>query len=118
VVRPTVLVVDDHAWFRAAATALLEAEGFTVVGEAGNGNDALSEAERLRPQVVLLDIQLPGTDGFEVARRLASTDSPPADLLLSSRSSAEYGDRVARSPARGCLEKRSLSGAAVTRLLA
>ncbi len=116
-VRPTVLIVDDHASFRAAATALLEAEGFTVVGDADDGTQALSEVERLHPQVVLLDVQLPGLDGFEVARLLAAAPFPPTVLLISSRGAAEYGDRLARSPARGFLDKRSLSGAALTRLL-
>ena len=115
--RPTVLVVDDHASFRAAATALLEAEGFTVVGGAGDGDEALSQVGTLRPDVVLLDVQLPGIDGFEVARRLAALAVPPAVLLISSRAAAEYGDQVARSPARGFLDKRALSGAALTRLM-
>jgi DNA-binding NarL/FixJ family response regulator len=114
---PTVLVVDDHASFRAAATALLEAEGFTVVGGAGDGAEALAQVGALRPDVVLLDVQLPGVDGFEVARRLAALAAPPAVLLISSRAAAEYGDQVARSPARGFLDKRALSGAALTRLL-
>jgi CheY-like chemotaxis protein len=66
---------------------------------------------------VLLDIQLPGIDGFEVAERLAALPSPPVVLLISSRTATDYGDRVARSPARGFLDKSSLSGAALTRLL-
>lgn len=114
---PTVLVVDDHAPFRAAAAALLEAEGFTVVGGAGDGDEALAQVRALRPDVVLLDVQLPGIDGFEIARRLAALAVPPAVLLVSSRAAAEYGDRVATSPARGFLDKRALSGAALTRLL-
>ncbi len=116
-VRPTVLIVDDHAPFRAAAAALLEAEGFAVVGEAGDGEAALAETARLRPQVVLVDVQMPGIDGFEVARSLASAPYVPAVLLISSRAAADYGDRVAGSPARGFLEKRALSGSAVTRML-
>jgi CheY-like chemotaxis protein len=115
--NPTVLVVDDHASFRAAASALLEAEGFIVVGGAGDGDEALAQVEALRPDVVLLDVQLPGMDGFEVARRLATLAEPPAVLLISSRGAPEYGDQVARSPARGFLDKRALSGAALTRLL-
>jgi len=117
-VRPTVLIVDDHAPFRAAAAALLEAEGFTVVGEAADAEGALAETARLRPQVVLVDVQMPGVDGFEVARSLSSAPFAPAVLLISSRAAAVYGDRVAGSPARGFLEKRVLSGAAVTRMLA
>lgn len=114
---PTVLVVDDHASFRAAATALLAAEGFTVVGGAGDGDEAMAQVRMLHPDVVLLDVQLPGMDGFEVARRLAALAAPPAVLLVSSRAAVEYGDEVARSPARGFLDKSTLSGAELTRLL-
>ena len=66
-----VLIVDDHEGFRAAAHALLEAEGFVVVGEAGDGPGAVEAVGRLRPDVVLLDVQLPGIDGFGVAELLA-----------------------------------------------
>ena len=82
-VRPTVLIVDDHPDFRASARALLEAEGFAVVGEAASGREAISEVERVRPQVVLLDIQLPDLDGFWVAERLAAVPGSPAVVLIS-----------------------------------
>ena len=59
-----VLIVDDHDGFRAGARALLEADGFEVLGEAADGSAALEAVRRLRPEVVLLDVQLPGTDGF------------------------------------------------------
>src|SRR5262249_5647341 len=71
-VRPTVLIVDDHAGFRESARALLEAEGFTVVGDAADGAAAVAAVARLRPDVVLLDVQLPDVDGFAVAGRLAA----------------------------------------------
>jgi DNA-binding NarL/FixJ family response regulator len=109
-VRPTVLVVDDHAEFRESARALLEADGFTVVGEAADGREAIAEAERVRPQVVLLDIQLPDLDGFAVARRLAAAPDPPAVVLISSRDAAAYGARLATAAARGFIAKRDLSG--------
>ncbi len=63
-VRPTVLIVDDHAEFRASARALLEAEGFAVVGEAADGAQAIEAVAALRPAIVLLDVQLPGRDGL------------------------------------------------------
>ena len=66
-VRSTVLIVDDHEAFRDDARSLLETEGFEIIGEAGGGHDALTAAESLRPDVVLLDIQLPDLDGFAVA---------------------------------------------------
>ena len=69
---------DDHPDFRAGARALLEADGFDVVGEAADGESALEATRRLRPRVVLLDIQLPGMDGFHVAERLAAGADPAA----------------------------------------
>ena len=67
----TVLIVDDHPGFRAAARRLLELEGYVVVGEAADGMTALDAVHELRPEVVLLDVQLPDIDGFEVAERLS-----------------------------------------------
>src|SRR3954454_201506 len=67
----TVLIVDDHAGFRSLARRLLEAAGYEVVGEAHDGASAIELAWGLRPAIVLLDVQLPDLDGFEVARRLA-----------------------------------------------
>jgi len=113
-----VLIVDDHEAFRVAARSLLESEGFVIVGEAADGQDALSEAERLRPDVVLLDIQLPDVDGFTVANRLAATSAAPEVVLISSRDAITFGARLAKTPARGFLAKRELSGAALARLLA
>ena len=115
--RPTILIVDDHAVFRAAARSLLEAEGYDVVGEAIDGPGALAETERLRPEVVLLDIQLPGIDGFAVAERLAGTPDAPDVVLVSSREAVSYGPRLGRAPTRGFLAKRELTGAALARLL-
>jgi DNA-binding NarL/FixJ family response regulator len=113
-VRQTVLVVDDHAEFREAARALLEAEGFTVVGEAADGFEAIAEAQRLRPQIVLLDVQLPGLDGIEVAAQLADDPDPPAVVLISSRDASAYGPRLAAAHALGFISKRDLSGVSLT----
>jgi DNA-binding NarL/FixJ family response regulator len=112
-VRPTVLVVDDHAEFRESARALLEAEGFAVVGEAADGHEAIAVSARLRPQIVLLDIQLPGLDGFAVAERLAATAEPPSVVLISSRDARAYGPRLATARALGFIAKRDLSGASL-----
>src|SRR3954469_544883 len=71
-VSQTVLIVDDHAGFRHAARALLEADGFDVIGESASGTEGLEAVERLRPQVVLLDVGLPDLDGIEVAGRLSA----------------------------------------------
>jgi DNA-binding NarL/FixJ family response regulator len=117
-VRRTVLIVDDHDGFRHNARALLEADGFEVVGEAANGESALVEAVRLQPGCVLLDIQLPDLDGFAVARRLAETADPPAVVLTSSREASGFRRRLADSPALGFLPKSELSGEALAAFLA
>jgi DNA-binding NarL/FixJ family response regulator len=116
-VRPTVLIVDDHGDFRTAARELLEAEGFEVVGEAADGLGAVDMVARLRPAIVLLDIQLPDFDGFAVADRLASQPIPPAIVLISSRDATAYGDRVARAAVRGFIPKAELSGALLSEVI-
>ena len=95
----TVLIVDDHAGFRGFARRLLEAGGFTVVGEARDGASALEAVEELRPELVLLDVVLPDTDGFAVAERLAEQADGPIVVLTSSREAADFGGRLAGSPA-------------------
>src|SRR6516164_8648823 len=116
-VQLTVLIVDDHEGFRQMARALLEAEGIEVVGEAADGESAITEAERLRPQLVLLDVQLPGIDGFEVAARLGEVSDPPAVILTSSYAANSYRRRLAQSPARAFIPKGELSGEALAALL-
>jgi DNA-binding NarL/FixJ family response regulator len=117
-VRPTVVIVDDHASFRSSARALLEAEGFDVVGEAEDGTSALAVIGQLHPRVVLLDVQLPDIDGFEVADRLARAGDPPAVVFVSTRGASAYRRRLARSPARGFITKSELSGNALAALVA
>jgi DNA-binding NarL/FixJ family response regulator len=116
-VRSTVLIVDDHAGFRASARALLQADGFDVVGEAADGATALEAVAALEPDIVLLDIQLPGLDGLEVADQIASNDAPPAVVLISSRDAAAYGDRLRPAAICGFITKSALSGAAVAALV-
>ena len=114
---PRVLIVDDHATFRATARQLLEAEGFEVVGEAADGASALEAIARLRPDVVLLDVQLPDTDGFEVARCVGSNGVRPDIVLTSSRDAAEFGDLVHTCGSRGFIPKAELSGGRLAALL-
>lgn len=85
----TVLIVGDHAGFRVQARALLEADGFSVVGEAADGTSGLRAARSLRPDLVLLDIGLPDIDGFEVADQLAIDLAPSLVVLISSRQATE-----------------------------
>ncbi len=115
---PTLLIVDDHEGLRSFARTLLGAEGFNVVGEAANGEAALAAVQELHPDVVLLDIGLPGIDGFEVAQCLAKEPGAPSLVLTSSRHASAYGRRMADSPARGFLPKQELSGAAVAAIIA
>jgi DNA-binding NarL/FixJ family response regulator len=114
----SVLIVDDHPSFRSCARALLEAEGFEVVGEAESGEAALRAAAELHPDLVLLDVQLPDLDGFEVASRLtAGNGTAPAVVLTSSRDGADFGSLVTRCGARGFVAKAELTGAALAALL-
>ena len=117
--RVNVLIVDDHPSFRANARALLEAEGFAVVGEAADGESALRAVDELSPELVLLDVQLPDLDGFEIARRLTNGGGGggPAVVLVSSRDGSDFGPLVERSGARGFIPKAELSGAALSALL-
>jgi DNA-binding NarL/FixJ family response regulator len=113
----TVLIVDDHPSFRATARALLEAEGFDVLGEAADGASAIAACEELHPDVVLLDVQLPDTTGFQVASRLTTNGSGASVVLVSSRDGSDYGPLVEESGARGFVPKGELSGARITALL-
>jgi DNA-binding NarL/FixJ family response regulator len=115
--RPTLLIIDDHPGFRSLARRLLEAGGFDVVGEAATGQAAVASARELRPDVVLLDIQLPDIDGFEVTARLADGGAAPVVVLTSTRDRADYGERVERCGARGFIPKAELSGAALRAFL-
>jgi CheY-like chemotaxis protein len=108
-VTHTVLIVDDHPTFRDAARSLLEAEGYLVIGEAADGQEALRQVEALRPDLVLLDIQLPDIDGFEVAARLGESSS--SIVLISSRDRSTYASRLEAAPQLPFLPKRELSGA-------
>ena len=114
---PTVLIVDDHPSFRATARLLLEFDGWTVVGEAADGAGALAAAGRLRPDMVLLDVNLPDTDGFDVAARIAEARDAPAVVLVSSRDERDFGTLVGRCGARGFLSKADLSGEALRSLV-
>jgi DNA-binding NarL/FixJ family response regulator len=113
----TLLIVDDHAAFRASAKLLLEAEGFEVVGEAADGDSAFEQTTALAPDVLLLDIQLPDIDGFEVAARVLRRDHAPAIVLISSRDGGDYAPLVNASGARGFVAKADLSGESLRALL-
>ena len=113
---PAILIVDDHAGFRTFVRGMIEAAGFTVT-EAATGAEATQAARTIRPGLVLLDIQLPDFDGFEVARRLVAQTDSLVVVLTSTREESDYGGQVASSPAAAFLPKDQLSGAALCRFL-
>ena len=96
---------------------MLEADGFRVVGEAQDGADAIDKTESLRPEVVLLDVQLPDLDGFTVAERIAARTDAPVVVLISSRDRSVYASKLAGAPVRGFIAKSDLSGEALASLV-
>jgi len=117
VVVATVLIVDDHPSFRATARAILEADGFEVVGEAADGTSAVEAVHDLHPEVVLLDVQLPDMDGFTVATQLGRNGHAPRIVLTSSRDAADFGPLIAQCGALGFVPKDELSGTALRAVL-
>lgn len=104
------VIVDDHSGFRKEARRLLEQIGYRIVGEAGTGSEALSTVRRLRPELVLLDIQLPDVDGFAVAMALTSSVPPiPTVLLVSTRDATDYGSRLTSCGAAAFIAKADLT---------
>jgi DNA-binding NarL/FixJ family response regulator len=114
---PTVLIVDDHPSFRAVARMVLETDGFAVVGTEEDGESGVAGTLRLEPDIVLLDVELPDIDGFEVAARLREAGSAAAIVLASSRERADFGSLVEESGARGFLTKADLTGDAIRKLV-
>ena len=112
----SILIVDDHPSFRSFARDLLESEGFDVVGESEDGRSGLRAALALRPEVVLMDVQLPDVTGFEVTRRILS-EMATAVVLVSTRDESDYGADIESSGAVGFVPKAELSGARIRRLV-
>lgn len=113
-----VLLVDDNPDFRRAARQLLERHGFLVVAEADTGIGGIEQAQEHRPDLVLLDVQLPDIDGFEVADRLSRLDVPVSVVLTSSLDNSDFGALVACSSALGFVPKAELSASSIEALLA
>jgi DNA-binding NarL/FixJ family response regulator len=113
------LIVDDNASFRHEVRGLLQEQGLDVVGTAGSGDEALRLTEELRPDVVLIDVDLGGESGLDLARRLATRTSGgvPRSILISTYDEREYADLIAASPAAGFLAKTDLSAPAIRRIL-
>ena len=109
----TILIVDDDPRFRSQAAAVLEADGFVVVGEAVDGTTGLAAVRSLHPDFVLLDIGLPDIDGLEVARVLSIDGPPPSVVLTSSREAGSYGPRLSGVRTLGFIPKEEVSGPAI-----
>ena len=115
--RATVLIVDDHSGFRTLARRLLESGGFRVVGEAAGAVEARCAVPNLRPEVVLLDVNLPDGDGLLLAEELTDAVHAPAVVLISSHERSDFGDRLERTGARGFISKADLTPAAIADLV-
>ena len=101
-----VLIVDDQAPFRAAAAAVIDlTEPFVLAGAVASGEESLACLQDLAPDLVLMDINLPGMDGIEAAAQIAARPQPPIVVLLSTYSRQEYADRIEYCGARAYLEK-------------
>ena len=115
--RPTILIIDDHRTLRETATALLEADGFDVVGDAPDGTSGIAAVLEKEPEIVLLDVRLPDIDGFTVATRLADECPAAAVVMMSSSDDPLYPELARQSKARGFLAKHDISGPSLLRLL-
>ena len=112
------LIIDDNASFLAAAQALLERQGLSIAGVASNEAEALARAEELRPDVVLVDIDLGCESGFSVARKLLAGARPrPRAILISAHPQDDFAELVQQSPAVGFIAKSELSAPAIMAIL-
>jgi DNA-binding NarL/FixJ family response regulator len=105
-----VLIVDDQEPFRSAARLVVElTDGFEVVGEAESGEDGVAMATELGPDLVLMDVNLPGIDGLEATRRIVAGATARVVLLLSTYEEAEYAPRAAECGAASYIPKASFA---------
>jgi DNA-binding NarL/FixJ family response regulator len=113
------VIVDDSPFFLDAARGVLERQGASVVGVAHNADEALRRVRELRPDVTLLDVNLAGESGFELARRLSEElgVEPERLILISTEARDEYADLLAESPVAGFLSKTALSVAGIRELI-
>jgi len=116
--RRRILVIDDNTAFRAAVGQLLATDSFIVVAGAPTGASGVELAREHKPDLVIVDVQLPDTDGFDVADQLAGLDPALQVILTSSLDSSDLGALVPESSARGFIPKAELSAPAIEALLA
>ena len=115
-VQLSCVIVDDNVEFLDAARSLLEREGLAVVGVAATGADALRRVGELRPQLVLVDIDLGGESGFDVARAIAKAVGTTV-ILISTHAEDDLAELIAESPATGFISKSELSAEAIAGLV-
>jgi DNA-binding NarL/FixJ family response regulator len=115
--RPRLLLVDDHPTFLAFARKLFGMGNFEVVGDANDAASARDAVRELRPDLVLLDVQLGEDDGIALAHELATADPAPVVILISARAAVDYGERLDQAPIAGFVGKTDLTPDAVTSLL-
>ncbi len=111
------LIVDDNEAFLSSASRLLESQGVDVVGSARTSSEALRLAQRLRPDVMLVDVLLGEERGLDLAKRLGELPRAAPVILISTHTADELEELLADSPAVGFLSKKALSAAAVARLV-
>jgi CheY-like chemotaxis protein len=116
-VARSVLIVDDSGPFRATARALLGVRGYDVVGTVADGAAALALARRLRPDAVLLDINLGEADGLRVASQLSVAGCVGIVVLISTMEASVFGEAIASSGAHGFLTKSELASGRLVELL-
>lgn len=113
----TLLIVDDHDGYRSFVASMLDGDDFNVTGTAEDGDAALAAVLDLKPELVLLDVQLPGMDGFEVAAQIAEIPDAPAVILTSTREAADFGTRLDAAPVLGFVPKHEMSIGALLAIL-
>lgn len=112
-----ILIVDDHPDFRRYARRMLESDGHIVIGEAPDAASAIERTRVLRPDVVLLDVNLPDESGLQIVDRLSPPGSQvPAIVLTSTRAARDLAPFLRRSRARGFIPKDELSGSRIEAL--
>lgn len=112
----TILIVDDHPAFRSQARRLLERQGFSVIGEAADGSAAIEAVQRTHPDVVLLDVYLGDSNGFDVAEQIHEHVPETKIVMTSGNDRASFRSRLRRTSAAGFIPKTELTRATLEAL--
>ncbi|MBI4934097.1 MAG: response regulator transcription factor [Actinobacteria bacterium] len=106
----TVVLVDDHTMLRQGLRRALEAEGVKVIGEASDGDEGVKVALAAKPDVVLMDVSMPGTDGIDATKRLVGADNRMRVIMLTMHADRDVIDRAIKAGAVGYLTKDASIG--------